>query len=438
MVKHCRDLDGTELVVLDNPSTAPRPQCQTDAIHVAFQEMKGRPFIWIEPDSVPFKAGWRAAISAEYKKIKKPILMPDLSSLDKRDVASGIGVYPPESWWLFPKKYPTMAWDGWMEKHLQPIIGRTHLIQHNFRKYFTGRAEFHQFPRDKAVLDPRAMIFHKDAKQSLIDCFKDSPYVLDFDSVVVPEKDATPKFRHSGDLGDVIAAMPILRDIGGGDVILFHDPDAPVGMRARESMAGARYEALRPLLLAQPYVYSVEWAGDISVKEQGFRENERPKFESLVERQARHIGRWPIDLSPWLTVPDVVPHNRVVCCRSLRYHNKFNFPWKEAGQTYGDRLLFIGLPEEHKAFEGVLGRRVEHAKTEDFLQIGQIMAGAPQVIANQSSPLWVALGLGVKTLVEGNIDFPNSEVRRNKDGCFWAYTAKDSETVRRAFAAVKK
>jgi hypothetical protein len=201
-------------------------------------------------------------------------------------------------------------------------------------------------------------------------------------------------------------------------------------------MEGRRYEAIKPLLEAQPYIFGVEWGTGVSTK--GFREILRHKSESLIERQARYVGQWPIDLSPWLTVPgNIEPNERVICCRSPRYHNEHGtFPWKGAHEAYGDRLLFIGLPEEHKDFEGLLGCRVEHAKTENFLDMAKIMAGAKQVIANQSSPLWVALGLGKKVVVEGWNYAPNTEVPR--PGCFWAYTPEQNETVRRAFAAVTR
>lgn len=428
MIQHCRDLDGTELIVLEDTDFKTEKLAATNkAIRRGLEKMKGRAFIWLEADSPPLKAGWRAAISADYKKVGKPFLMPYLNN-GPHDIASGIGVYPPDAWWLLPKEYPEKAWDSWMEKHMGPVIGRTKLIQHAYMNYGADRPW--EFPRDKKILDPKAMIFHKDGGQTLIDCFKKSPYVLDLETARPSNK---PPFRHGGDIGDVIAALPILRAMGGGPVILFHDPIAPIGKSARESLEGKRYEALKPLLEAQPYVDSVEWGGVISTVT--FRETLRPRFESLLERQARHVNRWPIDESPWLTIPTPVEkHQRVICCRSPRYHYD-EFPWKEVGETYGDRLLFVGLPDEHKDFEGALGRRVEWARTENFLDIARIMAGAPMVIANQSSPLWVALGLGVKVLVEGDIRHPNTQVPR--PGSFWVYTHEHVETVRRAFKAVR-
>ena len=441
LVRHCRELDGTELIVIENPdkSVADKGsfelnQIAANALHLALTQMKGRPFIWLEADSIPLRSGWRAAISAEYKKVGKPFLLPDMTRCAKEDMASGIGVYPGDSHYLIPKGFPTHGWDAWVEKHLQPVIGRSRLIQHRYGKYFMGDAVPWEFPRDKSILDPDAVIFHKDGAQSLIDCFSPSPYALDF-ATVTGRKPEAPLFRHAGDIGDVIAALPIFRAMGGGNLLLFHDKDAKPGMAPRESMEGKRFEAIKPLLEAQPYIYSVEWGTGVSTK--GFREVLRPRFESLTERQARHIDQWPVDLSPWLTVPgDVQPTDRVICCRSPRYHNQYAFPWKAAAEAYGNRLLFIGLPDEHSAFEGMLGCRVEHAKTENFLEIARIMAGARQVIANQSSPLWVAMGLGKKVIVEGCYHCPNTEIPR--PGSYWAYSPEQNEVVRQAFAAVAR
>lgn len=436
LVKHCEDLDGTKLTVIDDLDTtsAYGPQCAANALHMALQQMKGRPFIWLEADSIPFKAGWRAAISAEYKKCGKAFLMPDLSGLDKSDLASGIGVYPAEGHFLIPKSFPQHGWDWWIERHMSQVIARTNLIQHSYGKYFMGHAKGWEFPRDKAILKPDAMIFHKDAAQGLLDCFSESPYELNFETAKQSPTSLTPVLKHSGDIGDIIAALPILRAKGGGDIILFHDPEAPKGMCARESLEGKRFDAIVPLLEAQPYVYSVTWGKGSSAK--GFREVLRPQTESLTERQARHHDMWPIDLSPWIHVPGpVAEHQRVICCRSPRYHLPFEFPWKDAVETYGDRILFVGLPDEHAAFEEAVDHKVEHAKTDNFLDVARIMAGAPQVIANQSSPLWVAMGLGRKVIVEGFPHAPNTEIKR--PGSYWVYTPIHAQNVRNAFAAVR-
>lgn len=424
LVKYCEDLDGTKVVVLEGAegTRLPYPLCNDAAFHQAAEYFKGKAFFWMEPDSIPRTAGWLQKCTDEFRKSGKEFMLSS-DSHPPHDKVGGIGIYGPNSHWFIPKRFENHAWDMWLLDHAPDLVHWSPLIQHSYGLYRHGAAQGHRFPKNNALLREDSVIFHRDKFQDLIDSSEEIT-----DPARIPLV-----FRHGGDLGDIIAALPILRQLGGGQIVLFHDPEAPVGMRGRESLEGARFEAIKPLLAAQEYVYGVDWGVGVDTK--NFRLTPRPMNESLLERQARHAGVWPLDQSPWLTVPESTPHKRIVCARSARYHNPIPFPWKELSQTYGDRLLFVGLPAEHAAFEQVVGCRVEHAKTENFLDIATLMAGAPQVVCNQSAPLWVAIGLGCKIICEANAEVPNSQIHRS--GSFWAYTAAHMDTLRRSFANVR-
>lgn len=78
-------------------------------------------------------------------------------------------------------------------------------------------------------------------------------------------------FAIAGDIGDCIAMLPSIRHMGGGHVVITPPPPG-VGTGqgfCRESMQGARYESIKPLLECQPYIHSVSWgrlpAGAIDV-----------------------------------------------------------------------------------------------------------------------------------------------------------------------------
>lgn len=424
LLSYCHNLDGESITVIDAPPDRgpSKEYYATDALHLAAATFKGGPFFWLEPDSIPLTPGWLDKLSKEYYDSGKDFMLSS-DSHPPDDEVGGIGVYGPTTHWLLPKIFRKAGWDLWMLQNIKPLIHFTPLIQHKYGHYFNHKAFPLRFPKDQHLIRPDALLFHADKFQDLLP--STAP-------VADPAREEVV-FKHNGDIGDVIAALPILREIGGGKILLYHDPHAPAGKRPRQSLEGARFGAIKPLLEVQPYVTKVEWGNTIPTNH--FREVLRPINESLIERQARHCGKWPIDLSPWLSVPSYEKHNRVVIARSLRYHGIYPFPWKEAYETYGDRLLFIGLPDEHAAFETLIGHTIEHAKTENFLQIAQIMAGAPQVIANQSSPLWVALGLGCKIICEGHPQVPNSQIPR--PGSFWSYTQADADAVKRAFAAVR-
>lgn len=435
LVQYCKELDGTIVKVIPVDDSTFQAQftnnefgCrQAHALRTVANQING-PFIWLEADSVPLKPMWANELRAEYKRGGKEFMLSS-DSHPPHDLIGGIGIYGANTRWLVPNQFPRAGWDGWMLQHLSPVIHFSPIIQHSYGIYPSNvlgtQCNPHLFPRDAKMIRDNAVIFHRDRFQGLIPNTTLPAEV----PVTAPTQSAGPVvMRHSGDIGDIIAALPILRAQGGGKMVLFFDKDAPKGMCARESLKGKRFEMLKPLLEVQPYVHGVEWNDDISIgREESFRETARPKYESLLERQANHVGQ-VVDTSPWLVVPNVQQHNRIICARSPRYHNPFGFPWREVGETYRDQLLFIGLPDEHKAFEEVMGRKVERADTPNFLEIARLIAGAPQFMGNQSSPLWVAMGLGVKVICEGCPDHPNSEIPRM--GSSWAYTPEDMQMLR--------
>jgi hypothetical protein len=57
--------------------------------HCGALAAKGKPFLWIEPDSIPLKPDWIKTITAEYNRLGKAILLPDITGLSRFDIASG-------------------------------------------------------------------------------------------------------------------------------------------------------------------------------------------------------------------------------------------------------------------------------------------------------------------------------------------------------------
>jgi len=207
-------------------------------------------------------------------------------------------------------------------------------------------------------------------------------------------------FYHTGDLGDLVAALPVIRHLGGGHIVIGAPTEVGTGQPGfcRESMQGARYEAIRPLLAAQPYVASVSWGerpkGCIDFST--FRHTKPIVGENIANWQARHLGISGVSLEPWLTV-EAIP-SPVIFARSPRYHNP-RFPWPDYSRHYTG-AVFVGLPSEHEVFQIAIGRRIEHAQTSDLLVLTRMMAGSPQVLCNQSAPFWCAAGVGAPTVQE--------------------------------------
>ena len=224
-------------------------------------------------------------------------------------------------------------------------------------------------------------------------------------------------FAIAGDIGDCIAMLPSIRHMGGGHIVITPPPPG-VGTGqgfCRESMEGARYESIRPLLECQPYIRSVSWgplpAGAIDVSH--FRTP--PHFqENIIQCIARYLKLGRVSEEPWLTVPfeGEVGKGPVVFSRSPRYHQP-RMNWQGYVSGIQDSI-FIGSPDEHAAFEKYIGRTVKRQPTKDLLEVAKLMMAARFCAANQSCPLWIAYGLGRPLVVEvsPSLDIQNSLIRR--------------------------
>ncbi len=271
--------------------------------------------------------------------------------------SGSLGIYPADSFWLIPAGVD----DLWIRKHLAPMIAISDLIP-----------------------EMQMRITH---------------------SQVVENKDVAKTIFHRGDAGDLVAFMPILRAMGGGKIVI-GDHTGP--NQGRESMKGARYEAIKPLLESQPYVHEVSWGEfrqgmtDVS----NFRTDHRYS-ENLIQWQARHVGVMTTE-EPWISVT-APNHGRPVFARSMRYRDP-NFTWKRYVERHRN-AIFVGLPEEHQDFQKWFGR-VEFRPTRNLLELAQIIAGCSVFVGNQSCPFWIAAGLGVPLIQETWHPDPNSRVIR--------------------------
>lgn len=215
-------------------------------------------------------------------------------------------------------------------------------------------------------------------------------------------------FRHDGDLGDLVAALPTMRALGGGHLII-----AEGGGSIRESLRGARFESIKPLLLQQPYIHGLEWNPEpqgVTHDFSTFRHNEI-RGENLARWQARHFGL-SVSLAPWLTVtPSTKAQGRVVVANSGRCRNPL-FPWTRLLRFHYPNSLFVGLPDEHEDFRYRTSTRTEFLPTANLLELAEVIAGCQLFIGNQSCPFWIAAALGVPLIQEVWPQGPNSMVER--------------------------
>jgi hypothetical protein len=204
-------------------------------------------------------------------------------------------------------------------------------------------------------------------------------------------------FSHSGDVGDLIYALASIKTMGGGWLRLVR-VDRRFKVIVREPFSPGKVELLRRFLEAQPYVAGVEYGETYAgVNLDQFRKNLRYHI-SLCDAVAETFGipRYPRNES-WLSCVDPNPVAPVVISRSSRHHN-YDGLWPGVREKYDD-VVFVGLPEEHAAWQSQFGE-VRYQATADWWELCRVIAGARIFVGNQSAPMALALGLCVPQIVQ--------------------------------------
>lgn len=384
LVEYIRNLDGTEVKVIKVSKAEDAEFIKNHPVNSFYSMqayslrreallMKGKPFIHLEPDSIPLKPGWVKALSEEYYCLGKHYMM-STDSHPPGDLVSGIGVYGPNTSTEIPYEFDRSSWDLWMIQNIPEKIARSSLIQHKYGIYDDNgihKTRNITFPRDKDLLRAGAVIFHADPTQSLL------------------RKPGHLRFAHSGCLGDAIAALPIIRQLGGGDLIMTQVNNPRI-------LRGWRYESLRPLLESQPYVHSVSWEENPSAIDYDFTDFRKiyASDRSLTETQGRYLGVNKIDYSPWLKVePSPISKGMVVVSRTTRYRNPY-FIWSKLVRVYKDKILFVGLEDEYREFQKLSLWPIKYQPCKNLLELAQVITGSSLLISNQTVAGWIGMGLG--------------------------------------------
>ncbi len=220
-------------------------------------------------------------------------------------------------------------------------------------------------------------------------------------------------FRHSGNAGDIIYALPAIRALSAGDAKLKLSIGTPMRDLSVKHPSGsvylneATFEKLVPLLRAQKYLAEVsEYRGEaVDCDLDVFRDSPVPVDRIGICRWYFHLFGVSADLSqPWLTVePDERYARSIVVARSFRYRNlMFDYGFLN---RFAD-VVFIGLPDEYDDFKKAVPK-ARHVAVGDFLEMAQIIRGAGLFIGNQSFPFSLAEGLKVPRVLEVDPGIPN-------------------------------
>ena len=251
----------------------------------------------------------------------------------------------------------------------------------------------------------------------------------------------TNTFSQSGNLGDLIYSLAVIKKMGGGDLFvkLHNVPNiirkynnGPVAPEYQGRLSEADYGWLEPLLLAQEYIHNVKPYTDenITVDLDDFRGvlHKTVKGNFLKALYTTHnIPFTEQDLiESWLTVPEPQPVAKFVVSRSHRWRSllpNVNEIWKELiiNNNLSEEGIFIGNIKEHADFESTFGISIKHHMCKDFLELAQVISGAQAFFGNQSFPYSVAQGLGKTTILESFTirPLPVNECFFDRSDCYY-------------------
>ena len=197
---------------------------------------------------------------------------------------------------------------------------------------------------------------------------------------------------HSGCIGDIIYSIPTMKALG---VTSLYVDDRPWTKPIVN-----RIDAFKRLIESQGISVKKHEDENIDFDLSTYRNGGMIYGDNIANRVARWMGV-KIDLSkPWMKISEknTETKGKIVVSRGARWHGEF-FPWKTLVSELGDKMIFVGMREEHKGFCDRYGD-IPHLRTNDLYDVATAIAGADLFIGNQSSPNAIANGIHKESIVE--------------------------------------
>lgn len=181
-------------------------------------------------------------------------------------------------------------------------------------------------------------------------------------------------FSHSGDIGDLVYGLATIKACGGGQLVMYNHPG-----RTTHGMSEQKVARFKSLFEYQDYIHRVSFSYmKVDTDLNGFRDH--MSIGNIVDMHLCTMGKtWHERIKPWLSVPDPITDYPVVIVKSPRHDNDA-FNWKDVVDQY-PQAVFIGLPEEHLAFERDIGP-VKFVDCPDLMMVARVIAGSKIFISN--------------------------------------------------------
>ena len=251
-------------------------------------------------------------------------------------------------------------------------------------------------------------------------------------------KEKTISFLHSGDMGDIIASLPTVKEIcerekakailyldTSGGMLINEDEDINKAICIQSNNRGlkfndAGYEFLAPLLQFQDYIEKVEkYSGphlchidhNLNAFRMAFRDKEisRKTNQNLMYLHQVACGLEFGYKGPWLKVPSIDngEHYDTVLARTSRYQSAHVF-----FAAYENRLKkahFLGTDFEYALWENAFGFRPIRHEVKNALEAAIVISKSDNFLSNGTLFYWIALGIGHKRIVhELGVDVPTT------------------------------
>ena len=219
-------------------------------------------------------------------------------------------------------------------------------------------------------------------------------------------------FLHSGNLGDLIYALPVIKELSKTHTCNFYiKTNEKIPIEYYKHPAGGVYIDTRMLDLFLPLIKEQKFIKEVSEFTNQKIDIDLNLFRKLPVNICFNSPRWyfqitgiQVDLSaPYLEVSNHEKINgKIVIHRTFRHRNQFiNYSFLK---DYKD-LVFIGTTDEFEDLKKEVPN-LEHYNCKDFLEMAKIIKSSKFFIGNQSIAYPMAEGLKVPRLLEAEPLFP--------------------------------
>tara|TARA_Y100000590_G_scaffold31736_1_gene35083 strand:+ start:11513 stop:12427 length:915 start_codon:yes stop_codon:yes gene_type:complete len=219
-------------------------------------------------------------------------------------------------------------------------------------------------------------------------------------------------FLHSGHLGDLIYALPVIKELSKSHECYFYiQSNKKIPIEYYKHPAGGVYiddrmlNLFLPLMREQKFIHKVEKYNNqtIDIDFDIFR-TLPVNIHFNSPRWYFHIAGIQVDLTdPYL---EVKPHekikNKIIIHRTFRHRNQFiNYKFLE---KYKD-LVFIGTKDEYEDLKKDI-KNLELYDCKDYLDMARVIKACKFFIGNQSVAYPMAEALKVPRILEAEPNFP--------------------------------